>query len=308
PRIDAPKAGPSLTTAWRRADPTPLRSADSSTRAAEAAVANTKPAPNPATNVQAAMNPSPLVALRLDPTTRPMATSAKPAPTVILAPRRAATRSAVTAPPSSPTMTGSSRNPEPCGSRPTIAWKYWGKVNRAPNSPNTPNAMRITPQVKLRERNSDRSTSGWPPGWALRRRSHSPNATRARRPAAAGTIALALPQPLAPAWTTPYIRATRPPLERSTPTKSMLGRLAERDSGTSATTAIRPSSATGTFIRKIQPHHTFVSIQPPMIGPRGRPTKFAAPQIPTARGRSASSNSTVRMDSARTMMAAPASP
>ena len=80
------------------------------------------------------------------------------------------------------------------------------------------------------------------------------------------------------------------------------------DSGTSASTATRPSRATGTFTRKIQPHQTWLSIQPPTIGPSGRPMKLAAPQIPIARGRSASSNSTVMIESTITMRVAPASP
>ena len=88
----------------------------------------------------------------------------------------------------------------------------------------------------------------------------------------------------------------------------MPGRSADRELGTRTSTATRASSATGTFIRKIQPHQKLVRSHPPMIGPRGRPTKLAAPQMPTARGRSASLNSTVRSESTVTMSAAPASP
>ena len=104
------------------------------------------------------------------------------------------------------------------------------------------------------------------------------------------------------------MRATSPALESTTPARSMPGRLAERDSGTSASTATRPSSATGTFMRKIQPHQTWLSIQPPTIGPSGRPMKLAAPQMPIARGRSASANSTVMIESTMTMSVAPARP
>ena len=110
------------------------------------------------------MKPSPLVVVIVVPTASPTTTTAKPTATVSFAPRRAATRSAGTAPTISPAMTGRSRKPEPCGSRPLMAWKYCGRTNRTPNSPKTPNAVRTIPQVKLRDPNSDRSTSGCPPG------------------------------------------------------------------------------------------------------------------------------------------------
>ena len=106
----------------------------------------------------------------------------------------------------------------------------------------------------------------------------------------------------------PYMRATRPPLESSTPTVSTPGASGARDSGTSRMTATRAIATTGTFIRKIQPHQALERIQPPRIGPSGRATKLAALQMPMARGRSFSEKRTVTSDRAMTIRAAPASP
>ena len=254
------------------------------------------------------MNPSPLAAVIVAPTTEPTTTTANPIATVSFAPIREVTRSAVTAPTISPPTAGRRRSPEPCGSTPRIAWKYWGSPNSTPNNPKTPSEVRSTPHVKLRERKSERSMSGSPSGWAVSRRSQSTNTASTASPAATGPMALALPQPSSPAFTTPYMRATSPALESTTPTRSMPGRLADLDSGTSASTATRPRRATGTFTRKIQPHQTWLSIQPPTIGPSGRPMKFAAPQMPIARGRSASAKRTVMIESTITITVAPARP
>src|SRR5438445_786239 len=56
------------------------------------------------------------------------------------------------------------------------------------------------------------------------------------------------------------------------PAGSIAGRWEARDSGTSVSTARRPIAATGTFMRKIQPHQQLVSNQPPTMGPMGRAT------------------------------------
>ena len=92
------------------------------------------------------------------------------------------------------------------------------------------------------------------------------------------------------------------------PAGSIAGRWEARDSGTSVSTARRPIAATGTFMRKIQPHQKLVSNQPPKMGPMGRARKLAAAQMPTARGRSSSVKITVMTESAITTIAAPATP
>src|SRR5690242_18279558 len=115
-------------------------------------------------------------------------------------------------------------------------------------------------------------------------------------------------QPLRPSSMSPYVTPASPPLARSMPSGSIAGRSAARDSGTSTTTAMRPRIATGTFIKKIHPHHRLVKSQPPKMGPIGRARKLAAAQMPIARGRCSSENSTVTTDSAMTTIAAPAAP
>ncbi len=81
------------------------------------------PAYTASRKVQAAMKASLLVVVKVEPTGVPMTTTAKPPATATLAPNRAATRSAGTAPAISPATTGSSRKPEPWGSTPATAWK-----------------------------------------------------------------------------------------------------------------------------------------------------------------------------------------
>ena len=64
------------------------------------------------------------------------------------------------------------------------------------------------------------------------------------------------------------------------------------DSGISVATAIRASTATGTLIRKTDPHQNLSSSQPPSSGPTGKPRNVAPITTAMARGRSSSVNRT----------------
>jgi hypothetical protein len=105
------------------------------------------------------------------------------------------------------------------------------------------------------------------------------------------------PQPSCPARTKPNVSTPSPTLEVRMPTGSSAGGRSLRDSGSSTTTATIAIAMIGRFIRNTQPHQKFDSSQPPTIGPSGSATKFAAAQMPTARGRSSALNSTAMPDS-----------
>ena len=64
------------------------------------------------------------------------------------------------------------------------------------------------------------------------------------------------------------------------------------DSGISVATAIRASTATGTLIRKTDPHQNLSSSHPPSSGPTGKPRNVAPITTAMARGRSSSVNRT----------------
>ena len=97
--------------------------------------------------IQAATKPVPEVTLVVAPISKPAASTANPAATVIFAPIRAATRSAGTAPTIRPPISGSSRRPDPIALVPSTPWKYCGMVNSTPIMARTATATRMTPQV-----------------------------------------------------------------------------------------------------------------------------------------------------------------
>jgi hypothetical protein len=70
--------GPVLSAAWNTAEPTPLRSCDSSTTAAEEAVAMVRPAPSPTMAIHVAVKTPPEPALVVAPRSRPAAKRVNP--------------------------------------------------------------------------------------------------------------------------------------------------------------------------------------------------------------------------------------
>src|SRR5262249_16737131 len=110
-------------------------------------------------------------------------------------------RSPTTRPAITPPIIGNSRTPLASASSPRTSWKYRGIANSRPNSANDTRVVNIVPQVKLAERNSVRSTSGWP--LRLTRRSQATNAASRTTPATIAAIAMGSPQPPWPALITP---------------------------------------------------------------------------------------------------------
>src|SRR5580700_6459747 len=129
PRIAVPNGPPTLFTAWSTADPTPLRSSESSTRAAEVDVDRARPSPIPAIAIQTATKTVLEPVEVVEPNSKPEPSSTNPAAATSLAPKTRTNRSAGTAPRTRPRMTGSSRRPEPMASAPRTPWKYCGIVN-----------------------------------------------------------------------------------------------------------------------------------------------------------------------------------
>ena len=154
PRIAAPNGAPIFWKACITADPTPLRSCGNTESAVDPAVAKASPIPTPTRAIHAAtkpsLDPTPVVA----PRSIPAASSANPSATVIFAPTTRATRSAGTAPTTSPPISGKSRKPEPMASVQSTPWKNCGIVNSTPIMARIAVAARITPQVKEAERKS----------------------------------------------------------------------------------------------------------------------------------------------------------
>ena len=135
-----------------------------------------------------------------------------------------------------------------------IACMNCGRTNRTPNMPNMPIAQSTMPPLKLRERKSPRSIRGCPLGRRVSQPSQPTKAAIAPRPRSPGTIAELDPQPFSGASVTAYMIRARPALERRIPRMSIFGRRELATWGMRTATATRPTTITGTFIRKTQPH------------------------------------------------------
>ena len=93
----------------------------------------------------------------------PGASSTNPSATVNLAPILAASTSAGTAPKIKPAMSGNNLHPESCASTPRTAWKYCGRVNKAPNAATALAAIRVTPHVNRGVRSKSMLIDRLPP-------------------------------------------------------------------------------------------------------------------------------------------------
>src|SRR5208282_2608500 len=133
---------------------------DSSTSAADMAVAMAIPTPSPATAIHPDTKRPSDPTLIVDPRNNPTESRPKPAATATLAPTKRTTRAAGMAPTMSPPTRGSSLMPDPMAVVPSTPWKYCGMVNKTPSMATIGNMERITPQVNDAEPNSERSSSG----------------------------------------------------------------------------------------------------------------------------------------------------
>jgi hypothetical protein len=148
------------------------------------------------------VKPPPVPRVVVAPRRRAVPMTAKPAAIVRLGPNRAVTRSDGRAPRIRPPIIGRRRMPLPIGSVPTIPWKYWGRVKRAPTIVTVATARMRMPPVKLRARNSSRSTRVLPPRrW--RALSQGKKAARRAMPTTMGTMAFTVPHPYSPASISP---------------------------------------------------------------------------------------------------------
>src|SRR6202167_725758 len=259
---------------WRmaemRAEPEPLRSAVSEARVTFIADGITRPKPSPETATQASVYQVELCSVVKAPIASATAMTRYPAvntargPAADLPaipsepPRTDCSRVPTTIPTTMPSTIGSSRRPLPSELAPRTSWKYCGSAKNRPNIANDRSVTRIVPQRNPTDWNSARSTSDCPPR-AVIRRSTSTNRASGTRPPAMVASAVALPQPFSPALMHPYVTAISPALEISTPSTSIDGRLAGRDSGSRKITATSATTTTGTLIRKTEPHQKWSS-------------------------------------------------
>ena len=142
-----PSGPPSLLIACSAADPTPLRSGDSSESAADIEVASARLIPKPTSAIHPATNTPLDPTLVRDPISNPAATIANPTATATFAPTSRTIRSAGSAETTRPPINGNNLRPYPIGLVPSHPWKYCGIVNSTPNMAKIAIAERITPQV-----------------------------------------------------------------------------------------------------------------------------------------------------------------
>ena len=282
PRTATPIVAPTCRRAEIRAEPEPLVSADRALSAAFIVCGMASPRPRPNTANQAAANPVPLPTVVVAPTPRVTAMTVNPTVTrpftlasgalaVPSAARRGeASRVLPIMPITMPPIMGSSRSPLPMAFTPRTSWKYRGIAKKMPNIANETSVDSVVPQVNPADRNNRSSISGRitpprsdPPLPArLRPVSQRSQATRTAStatPAAMVPTAMESDQPSWPALMNPYVSAASPPLDRITPTASIRGRSALRDSGSKTATAMTASTTTGTLIRKTEPHQKWSS-------------------------------------------------
>src|ERR1700677_3066533 len=155
-----PSGPPTSSIASTTPEPTPLRSGDSSTSAAEVEVASARPIPAPTTTIHIATNKPLESTLVVAPTDSPTTSRPNPPATASLAPTSLASRAAGTAPIRTPPISGKSLIPEPIAVVPRTPWKYCGIVNRTPINARNDIAAKIEPQVNDAELNSVMSSNG----------------------------------------------------------------------------------------------------------------------------------------------------
>ena len=68
------------------------------------------------------------------------------------------------------------------------------------------------------------------------------------------------------------------------------------------------TAATGTLMRKMDPHQKWLRRKPPVTGPMATPTPVTPAQMAMAFGRSSGENTFVRMESVAVTTSAPPSP
>ncbi len=214
-------ATPMVAPAWRsaeiRAEPEPLRSADSADRAAFIVCGMARPSPRPNTANQAAANPVPLVMLVVAPTASVAAIRVNPTVTSVFtlasgarapAPSAPWRGEAIRVPPimpmTMPPIMGSSRSPLPRAFTPRTSWKYCGIANKMPNIANDTRVASAVPQVNPAMRNSRSSTSGRTrPARRVIRRSQATKTASTTTPAAMVASAATFVQPFWPALMNP---------------------------------------------------------------------------------------------------------
>ncbi|MNR29161.1 hypothetical protein D3C85_1465300 [compost metagenome] len=148
-----------------KAEPTPLRSAESTPSAASMAAGSANPKPMPRLTIQMAVKPKPVV------------TSVKP-------PR--------------PSPIAMNKNPVACASRPFTAWKNKGNPNRKPKNAKLTKVASVAPQVNLASRNNPKLTSG-----ERLLRCHHTNTHSSRSPAKIVANVPPSAHPVSPVFVTP---------------------------------------------------------------------------------------------------------
>src|SRR6266700_7814703 len=181
----AANGAPTLLTAWITAEPTPARSASSALNATVDAVASARPMPRPTTGVQPGG--------QQEEAERDRQLGARPGGDPVGQPRAEGQ--------------AADQRQQPQAAAHGVGAQDRLEVLRSgeqhTKQREDPTAARIAPHVKLLELNRPRSTSGWPAGRRLSRRSHSTNPTSTSAPKSMPVSALVSPQPSWPAWITP---------------------------------------------------------------------------------------------------------
>lgn len=138
--------------------------------------------------------------------------------------------------------------------------------------------------------------------------SHSTKPVRTAAPVNAVSSTLPDVQPCSGPEMIAYTTAAIPMVESSAPSRSGRSPLGFFDSGTSRTTATRPTAATGMLIRKIAPHQKWSSMTPPISGPTAKPSELTVDQMPIALTRSPSSKICMTTASVVVISRAPPTP
>ena len=106
----------------------------------------------------------------------------------------------------------------------------------------------------------------------------------------------------------PYVRSSRPEIDRTTPAGSRRPACGFLLSGTSMTIAMTPTMTIGTLMRKTEPHQKCSMRNPPRTGPMATAAPTAAAHRPMALPRSRGGKTTVMIESVTGSTDAPAAP
>jgi hypothetical protein len=195
----------------------------------------------------------------------PTAATSMPNPSTNSGRIRCASRGAIRDPATTAPAWGTSASPACAAVSPSTIWMYWLTSMKTPPMVSAPTSMMHSAAVKVRLRNSARSSIG-----SASRCCRRANTTPAARPASSTTAVVASGPFLAISFSANTIGRIVAS-DSATLARSRRPAFSSRYSGSSLGAVTSSNTMTGTASRNTAPHHATLSSSPPTTGPMTMP-------------------------------------